>query len=269
MAVKSVQPSIRETAFNCPHCGTLTTQYWSKLFSTRLKKEYPIPNFPDQEWLESIKNDREIKKPFKTDLLSLYENIHSGMVFLEEKPASEYPYLVYNLNLTECYNCQKFAVWVHDRLLFPPVKSGDQPNPDIPENILRDFEEARSILDLSPRGAVALLRLAIQKLCIHLGEKGEKINNDIASLVKKGLDEHIQQALDTVRVIGNNAVHPGQIDLKDDRETALVLFDLVNVVADEMISRKKKVDRMFNKLPKSARDAIAKRDKKLVKEESP
>ena len=48
-----------------------------------------------------------------------------------------------------------------------------------------------------------------------------------------------------------------------------MLFDLVNVVADEMISRKKKVDRMFNKLPKSARDAIAKRDKKLVKEESP
>ena len=78
-----------------------------------------------------------------------------------------------------------------------------------------------------------------QKLRIHLGEKGKTIDDDIASLVRKGLNPLVQQSLDIVRVIGNEAVHPGVIDLKDDRETAFRLFDLVNAITDAMISLSK------------------------------
>ena len=88
--------------------------------------------------------------------------------------------------------------------------------------------ESRTILDLSPRGAAALLRLCIQKLCKQLGQPGKNINDDIAALVKAGLDPKIQKALDIVRVIGNECVHPGTMDLRDDREIAAKLFVLVN-----------------------------------------
>jgi len=98
-------------------------------------------------------------------------------------------------------------------------------------------------------------------LCKHIGERGKKIDDDIASLVKKGLDVHVQQALDVVRVIGNEAVHPGQIDLRDDRQTAMSLFGLVNLIAEKMISEPRHVAEMYAGLPKEKREAIEKRDR--------
>ena len=88
-----------------------------------------------------------------------------------------------NFKISMCSSCQNIAVWI--------------PNDDLPAEIKVDYVEAQNILARSPRGAAALLRLAIQKMCKHLGEDGENINADIAELVKKGLPEMIQQALDS------------------------------------------------------------------------
>ena len=123
-----------------------------------------------------------------------------------------------------------------------------------------DYSEAGDIVNASLRGAAALLRLGIQKLCKHLGEPGKNINNDIAALVKKGLDPRVRQMLDVVRVIGNNAVHPGEIDLRDDRVTAERLFVLVNMITDIMISQPKAIQEMYGKLGEGALAAIEKRD---------
>jgi len=160
-----------------------------------------------------------------------------------------------------CSRCGKFSVWVEQKMLFPHAVTAPPPNSDLPEDVRKDFDEARIVVAQSPRGAAALLRLAIQKLCKHLGEAGENINADIASLVKKGLPAKVQQAMDIVRVVGNNAVHPGQIDIRDDADTATRLFGLINLVADVMITQPKHVESLYqNIVPESARQAIAKRD---------
>ena len=83
---------------------------------------------------------------------------------------------------------------------------------------------------------------------------------DIAALVADGLDPRVQQVLDIVRVVGNNAVHPGQIDLRDDRATAEMLFGFLNVIAEKTISVPKRIEEVYGALPEDARDAIAKRD---------
>jgi hypothetical protein len=133
---------------------------------------------------------------------------------------------------------------------------------EMPTDVREDYEEARAIIGQSPRGACALLRLAVQKLCKDLGESGENINADIAALVQKGLDVEVQEALDTLRVIGNNAVHPGEMDLKDDIETASALFSLLNFIVDDQIAQPRKRKAIFERLPPGAREAIHKRDGK-------
>ena len=84
----------------------------------------------------------------------------------------------------------------------------------------------------------------------------------LPNLVQKGLAASIQKALDSVRVIGNEAVHPGRIDLKDDSTTAAGLFRLVNIIVEQTISNQKHIDEFFEKLPEAKRKAIEKRDGK-------
>ena len=114
---------------------------------------------------------------------------------------------VQNLNIAYCSHCNKYSLWLNEKMIYPETTGIQPPNTDLEQEIIEDYLEASNIVNRSPRGAVALLRLAIQKLCKQLGEEGKNINNDIASLVKKGLPVTIQKALDIVRVIGNDAVH--------------------------------------------------------------
>jgi Domain of unknown function (DUF4145) len=147
------------------------------------------------------------------------------------------------------------------RMIFPLVAQGPLPNADLSEDIRRDFLEARSIAPLSPRGASALLRLCIQKLCISLDQPGKDLNADIGALVGQGLPKKIQQALDTVRVVGNNAVHPGELDLRDDLETALRLLELINMIADVMITQPNQVEVLYQRvLTPGQKEQIEKRD---------
>ena len=161
-----------------------------------------------------------------------------------------------------CALCQEWSFWVGEKLIFPVAKTAPPPNADLSEDIKEDFEEAREIVSKSPRGAAALLRLCIQKICIELGEPGKDINTDIGALVKKGLLPKVKEALDIVRVVGNEAVHPGVLDLRDDVDTANSLFDLVNMIADQMITRFLRVDKLYNTLPESKRQGIDDRDRK-------
>lgn len=156
-------------------------------------------------------------------------------VFRQQLPSGQM-IQIGNLYPATCDHCSQYSIWLDEKMVYPNVSIAPYPNPDLPAEVKTDYNEAREILSKSPRGSAALLRLAVQKFCKHLGEKGANINDDISELVKKGLPQRVQQSLDAVRVIGNNAVHPGQIDISDDPETAARLFDLVNIVCDYMVS---------------------------------
>jgi len=144
-------------------------------------------------------------------------------------------------------------------MLYPDLGRAPQPNSDLPKSVSEIYLETAAIFTKSPRGAAALLRLAVQLLCKELGEKGKNINQDISELVKKGLPIRVQQALYIVRVTGNNAVHPGQIEV-DNAETVGNLFSLINVITEYTISMPKRMEHIYSDLPEEAISQIEKRD---------
>jgi hypothetical protein len=170
-----------------------------------------------------------------------------------------------NMDIAVCHRCKEFGVWKRISendwsMIFPDSFLAPLPNEDLPDSCKDAYLEAREIADKSPRGAAALLRLCIQSLCMELGGGGKNINDDIALLVRNGLPVKIQQALDVVRVIGNNAVHPGEIDINEKKENVIALFSLINMIVENQITQPKHVEEIFGELPAGALAAVERRD---------
>ena len=241
------RPSFMAASFTCPHCQSIAQQSWfnggtvSELVIKIIKHIYldHRPNFHDYE---------------QTAMLKLVEIVRSDFLTLTTK------FIPSNFSIATCTHCDNVSLWIDRNIVYPKMIIAPPAHPDMPPEIRVDYDEARNIAQDSPRGSAALLRLCVQKICIHLGEPGKKINDDIGALVKKGLPVEIQQALDLVRVIGNNAVHPGELSSEDVQDVADNLFEIVNHIVEERISRPKKLSSLFSGLPTQALESIKKRD---------
>lgn len=170
--------------------------------------------------------------------------------------------IIYNeLTIHRCQCCERKMLWIDDTYIYPDIVS-EEANPDMPESVKQLYNEAALISNKSPRAACALLRLAVDTLCHELGETDRDINKNIGALVKKGLPPTVQQALDVVRVVGNKAVHPGQIAFDvDDNATATMLMHLLNMIVTRMISEPNEINCLYQGLPESVKKSIENRDK--------
>ena len=65
-----------------------------------------------------------------------------------------------------------------------------------------------------------------------------------------------------ILVVGNEAVHPGQIDFKDTPEIANTIFKCLNFIIEEMISKPKEMESAFSLVPDDKKQHIEDRDKK-------
>lgn len=213
-------PSLGKGEFHCPHCNVFAKQFYGHI--------HAISNF---EWHSIVDDHSRFNEPLPQEWI-----------------------------VTKCQHCSDISVWFEDNMLYPKKILPPPPNLDLVDEIKSDYLEAAHILGDSPRAAAALLRLSLQKLCIQLGEKGDNINADIKSLVSKGLNPLVQKSLDALRITGNNAVHPGEINLSEEPERVLKLFDLINFIANKMITEPKEIESFYGTLPTGAIEAVEKRD---------
>ena len=208
-----ITPSLGLASYSCPHCGALAHQFWNRVFTKSFdREEQPSVWDPARiNWRDKKTSDPDERSRIKKFAERLSRNV---LTYCVNNNSSYLNLEMVNMAMAECHSCAGFSIWVDGQLKYPESDFAFIPHVDMPAEVKADFEEASSIFQSLPRGAAALLRLCIQKLMPHLDEKGKDINEDIASLVGKGLDPVIKQALDVVRVIGNNAVHPGKDKIK-------------------------------------------------------
>lgn len=261
-------PFLGSPAFACPHCSAFAQQRWFTL-NAEVPENPPQPH--DLPFLRGLLADARAAQQRGDDpnfpLVSMetyLSTLEAGLPYVERSSQGFYVYWsVSNVHLSSCFVCEKVAVWVDGRVRFPAANAEvAEANSDLPADIRRDYAEAAEVALASPRAAAALLRLAIQKLCSHLVERDGDINEMIGELVKRGLNPLIQQALDVVRVIGNEAVHPGELNLRDDKMTATQLFGLVNLIAEAMITQPKHVMALYGSLPPTKLAGIEQRNAK-------
>lgn len=226
------QHRIGEGNFNCPFCNTINSGFYGF-------------------FLKDIKEKEPVSK--KKILLSATCNVCSNesifaVSYYEEKNDSQDVFFS---------DLEEILVYPQKHLL----DTIDLPNPDMPEDIKKDYTEAASIAELSPRASAALSRLATQKLVNTLVDGKKDLNTKIGELIKQGLPEKFRKAFDVLRVYGNNGVHPGQIDV-DNKETAISLLKWLNLLVEYEISNKKEIDSLFDQLPSGVLKGIEQRDTK-------
>ena len=128
----------------------------------------------------------------------------------------------------------------------------------MPEDVRRDYMEARAVAPKSPRAAAALLRLALARLMPHVGQPGELLTDDVRALVRqRGVDPRVEQALEALRAVGNGALLPGQISLEEDEATVQALCGVLNLLVEELIEAPRRRDAVYAALPHEPADADA------------
>lgn len=243
-------PIFKSESFECPHCNVIAQQHWFDAMTAAKRVSYVIQH----TYLNYRTNIQDYQQK------TIQSFIESNKTIIEGDIKNLIPQ---NFAIATCASCGDITLWIDRSLIYPKKSSISQPNSDMDEDIKSLYHEAATIFGDSPKGATALLRLALQKLLKQIGKNGKDINQDIKELVSGGLNQKIQKALDILRVVGNNAVHPGQIDIDDNSEVALKLFQILNFIAEEMITKPKELEKMYDDIiPENTKEHIKQRDNK-------
>lgn len=227
-------PAFEQNAFACPHCESVCNMDWGGIsMDTRHS-----PSEEDQDALS----------------LSL-ENSHTffqqGYSFYYGKPVGSGDWFC-----AVCESCGGVSFWKDRTIMWPIGFSAPQASEDMPDNVAEIYNEARKVVEISPRSASALLRLALERLCERLKYKRKKLYDSIEAMKNDNMFSSATiDAFHLVRKIGNSQVHVGKIDLSEDPNLALALFELMNMIIDDTITKRNRFNDLNDKIRKSKEQA--------------
>jgi hypothetical protein len=216
MTSQEIELKLGAESFSCPYCNDVAHHDWFSLFLKPENATEVVVLTLEAAMLANNEEGVELIERLKDNALT-YE--------YQESPRTLKVKLV-NLYVSRCYSCKGFAIWVRDRLVFP---IREKEPPDIIEGDFKevikgdfkeieedktadDFQEATTIFNRFPKEAMALIRVCIRKMMPLLEQSGKNLDDNISSLVGKGLEVEIQQSMDLRQVLRQNPLKPSQFD---------------------------------------------------------
>jgi hypothetical protein len=117
------------------------------------------------------------------------------------------------LNGHICPECGQYIIyasvpeWMR---VYPPLQGWLDFSSYVPPALFRDFDEARKVIDISPKASAMLSRRCLQRLIREaIGIEDKTLDREIDTvLVSKSLPSYLTNDLDAVRIVGNFAAHP-------------------------------------------------------------
>lgn len=206
----------------CPHCGVKSQhKYLNKIYGSY--EFYVVPK----------------SRPGEGHIQSRYKSNLQGF------------------DAIQCVSCGNYSIYYHGKMIYPIDSNVPNLNEDMPDNVKSVYYEAKTVLNISPKSACALLRLALEMLLDELEIAGRSLNDKINKYCNDfDSNNRLIKAFHLVRLVGNEAVHPGVIDIDDNEDIARAMFEIINEIVDETITKKNKMDAIFEYLPEEKTNPI-------------
>lgn len=164
-----------------------------------------------------------------------------------------------------CFSCKRSTVWRGKRLIFPSASTAPQAHVDMPAEARELYDEAREVLGVSPRAGAALARATLERLLRSLDPVAGKA--DLATRIQRvvpKVSSTLAQMLTVIRHVGNRSLpvedEPDEVTvlvLSDDQtEVSSLLFEAINSLVDELITKQKVAKSIYSKLPTGVRAKV-------------
>jgi Domain of unknown function (DUF4145) len=127
-----------------------------------------------------------------------------------------------------CNSCKNPCLVLNEGETIYPYPLPDPTDPNIPQDLARDLDEAKMCFCVNCYRACAVMaRRCIQNACLQKGVVAKDLVHQIAELESKGIiTKEIKEWATVVRWVGNDAAHPGKDDVKkEDAKDCLELAE--------------------------------------------
>ena len=167
--------------------------------------------------------------------------------------------------MSECSSCSHKSVWRNESLVFPQTSPAPVPSEDMPTEVRELYDEASAVAAVSKRAGAAFARATLERLLKLLdpeAPKGSRLDDFIARAIPR-VNLATGKLLTLIRHVGNKSLHVEDVPddavvlllSGDDAELLGVIFQTINDVVEELITRPTQAALLYDSVPAGVRAA--------------
>jgi hypothetical protein len=250
-------PKLDKDAFACPRCDAFAHQEWHPLgIEQEDERGYT--------WFSAWQDSPET---------AAYAASVARITRLNEKAGDGDEQMLIPIhepgrwNASTCGRCGASSVWRDERMVYPSSTTAPVPHEEMPSEARELYVEAREVVGISRRAGAALARASMERLLRSLDPDAGKA--DLAKRIDRILPKvstSLGKMLTVIRHAGNKSLHvednpdPLTILVLDPEEEKIVeyIFTAINNLVDELITRPREADELYETVPQEVRDRVDK-----------